>query len=149
MYIIDGRNLNFGGMPSIPPAVQRRPRLRRIDPEMPCQIITYFRKVNRGERHEEINVFDAATLKLKARFHIRHAMPWHLPTLWRCALRRTALHPWYKRHSGHLDPASSIAARKNGFAEIQTPDLLWRLSGQGQGPARYRHLVAGDGTIDR
>lgn len=78
LYVIDGRNLKLEGMVSTGSFAQTTLAPDRSEI---YAVVTYFSKLNRGERHEEIDVFDAATLKLKAEipYPARHAQA--LPSL--------------------------------------------------------------------
>ncbi len=141
MYIIDGRNLKLEGMISTGSFAQTTLAPDRSEI---YAVITYFSKVNRGERHEEINVFDAATLKLKAEipYPARHALA--LPTL---ATMRTSADGRFILVQ-NATPATSISIvdrrQEKMVAEIQTPGCF------GVYPAKSVNRFAtlcGDGTM--
>lgn len=100
-------------------------------------VVTYFSKLNRGERHEEINVFDAATLKLKAEIPIPPVML-RLYRAWRrCALRGWSLHSDTERHASHLDQHRGSSTGKNGCPGSDTGVLLRRLPSEIGEPLRH------------
>ncbi|MBK7815844.1 MAG: amine dehydrogenase [Rhodocyclaceae bacterium] len=141
LYVIDGRNLKLEGMVSTGSFAQTTLAPDRSEI---YAVITYFSKLNRGERHEEINVFDAATLKLKAEipYPARHTQA--LPSV---ATMRTSADGRFILVQ-NATPATSIGIvdRRQGklIAEVPTPGCY------GVYPAKSTDrfsTLCGDGTM--
>ena len=141
LYVIDGRTLKLEGVLSTGSFAQTT-----LPPDRSeiYAVTTYFSKLNRGERHEEIDVFDAATLKLKAEipYPARHVQA--LPSV---ATMRTSA-------DGRLiliqnaTPATSVSIvdrrLEKMVAEVPTPGCF------GVYPAKSVNRFAtlcGDGTM--
>ena len=141
LYVIDGRNLKLEGMVSTGSFAQTTLAPDRSEI---YAVITYFSKLNRGERHEEINVFDATTLKLKAEipYPARHTQA--LPSI---ATMRTSADGRFILVQ-NATPATSIGIvdRRQGklIAEVPTPGCY------GVYPAKSTDrfsTLCGDGTM--
>ncbi len=141
MSIIDGRTMKLEGMVSIGMFGQTA-----ISPDRSeiYAMTTYYSKLNRGERIEEIDVYDAATLKLKAEipYPARHAQA--LPS--RGTLRTSGDGRFILVQNATPATSVSVVNRQTGkmVSEVQTPGCY--IVYPAQTVNRFATLC-GDGTV--